>query len=114
MTTERSYIEEATRPWGKWYVLDIGEKFKVKKLELLPDQFISLQYHNHRSELWTIVQGNGKVIIDGNIFKVSKGESFFVPKQAIHKITNTNLSEVLIAIEVQMGDICSEDDIIRC
>ena len=81
---------------------------------ILPDQAISLQYHNHRSEHWTIVQGEGKVIVDGNIFKVVKGESFYVPKQSLHKITNTHLHETLIAIEVQMGEICSEDDIVRC
>lgn len=104
----------ATRPWGEWHVLDVDQGYKVKRLHILPDQSISLQYHVHRSEHWTIVQGEGKVIVDGNIFKVTKGESFHVPKQALHKITNTHLTETLIAIEVQMGDICSEDDIVRC
>ena len=111
---EAEQLESATRPWGIWRVLDVDEGYKVKRLEILPDAAISLQYHNHRSEHWTIVQGEGKVIVDGNIFKVVKGESFFVPKQALHKITNTHLTEMLIAIEVQMGDICREDDIVRC
>ena len=104
----------ATRPWGEWHVLDVDQGYKVKRLHILPDQSISLQYHVHRSEHWTIVQGEGKVIVDGNIFKVSKGDTFVVPKQALHKITNTHLTETLIAIEVQMGEICSEDDIVRC
>lgn len=111
---EKPVLESATRPWGIWRVLDVDQGYKVKRLEILPDQAISLQYHNHRSEHWTIVQGEGKVIVDGNIFKVVKGESFFVPKQSLHKITNTHLHETLIAIEVQMGEICSEDDIVRC
>lgn len=111
---EEPVLESATRPWGIWRVLDVDQGYKVKRLEILPDAAISLQYHNHRSEHWTIVQGEGKVIVDGNIFKVVKGESFFVPKQALHKITNTHLHETLIAIEVQMGEICSEEDIVRC
>ena len=102
------------RPWGHWEVLDLDQGYKVKRLSILPDQAISLQYHNHRSEHWTIVQGEGKVIIDGDVFRVVKGESFHVPRMAMHKITNTHLNETLIAIEVQMGDICSEDDIVRC
>lgn len=114
MNEKKPYVESATRPWGEWHVLDVDQGYKVKRLEILPDQAISLQYHVHRSEHWTIVQGEGKVIVDGNIFKVTKGESFHVPKQALHKITNTHLTETLIAIEVQMGDICSEDDIVRC
>lgn len=114
MNHKKPYVEEATRPWGSWYVLDLDQGYKVKRLEILPDQAISLQYHQHRSEHWTIVQGEGKVIVDGNIFTVKKGESFHVPRLALHKITNTHLTEILIAIEVQMGDICSEEDIVRC
>lgn len=111
---DKPYIDSARRPWGEWQVLDLDQGYKVKKLMILPDQAISLQYHNHRSEHWTIVQGKGKVSIDGNLFTVEKGESFHVPKMALHKITNTHLTEMLIAIEVQMGDICSEEDIVRC
>ena len=102
-----------TRPWGKWEVLTVGKGFKVKKLEILVDSSISMQYHTHRSEYWTIVQGKGKVIVDGDIFTVEKGDTFFVPKMSIHKVMNTDLKETLIAIEVQMGDICEESDIVR-
>lgn len=110
----KPYVQSATRSWGNWHVLDVDRGFKVKRLEIYPDQAISLQFHNHRSEHWTIVQGEGKVVVDGNIFVVKSGESFHVPKLSIHKIANTHLTEMLIAIEVQMGDICSEEDIVRC
>lgn len=110
----KPYIESMKRPWGEWHVLDVDQGYKIKRLHILPDQAISLQYHNHRSEHWTIVQGEGKVIVDGNIFTVRKGESFHVPRMAMHKITNTHLTETLIAIEIQMGEICNEDDIVRC
>ena len=105
--------EFANRPWGKWEVLTVGKGFKVKKLEILVDSSISMQYHTHRSEHWTIIQGTGKVIVDGNIFTVKKGDHFFVPQLSIHKVTNTSLTETLIAVEVQMGEICEETDIVR-
>lgn len=108
------YVDSASRPWGRWYVLDVDQGYKVKRLEILPDQAISLQYHKHRSEHWTIVQGEGKVIVDGRIFPVKKGDAFHVPALSIHKISNTHLQDMLIAIEVQMGEICSEEDIVRC
>lgn len=114
MKKENSYIDEASRPWGQWYVLDVDQGYKVKRLDILPDQAISLQYHNHRSEHWIVVQGEGKVIVDGNILSVKKGDSFYVPKLSLHKIMNTHLNETLIAIEVQIGEICTEDDIVRC
>ena len=114
MNEEKPYVEEATRPWGIWRVLDVDQGYKVKRLHILPDQAISLQYHVHRSEHWTIVRGEGRVIVDGSIFNIKKGESFHIPKMSLHKISNTHLTEMLIAIEVQMGEICSEDDIVRC
>lgn len=111
---KKPYIDQAERTWGRWYVLDVDQGFKVKKLEIYPDQAISLQYHIHRTETWTIVQGEGKAIVDGNIFTVKKGDTFFVPRQSVHKITNTHLRDILIAVEVQIGEICNEDDIVRC
>lgn len=111
---KKEEVKIMKRPWGKWHVLDVDQGYKVKRLEILPDQSISLQYHQHRSEHWTIVQGRAKVIVDGNIFTIEKGDSFHIPKFSLHKITNIQLNETLIAIEVQMGEICSEEDIIRC
>ena len=80
MTKEKPYIDSAMRPWGRWEVLDYDQGYKVKRLEIIPGEAISMQFHHHRSEHWTIVQGEGKVIVDGNIFKIQKGESFHVPR----------------------------------
>lgn len=107
-------LQSMERPWGSWHVLERGNGYKVKRLEILPDQAITLQYHNHRTETWTVVQGEGKVVVDGNIFAVKKGDTFFVPKQSLHKVTNNHLKEIFIAIEVQIGDRCEEGDIVRC
>jgi mannose-1-phosphate guanylyltransferase/mannose-6-phosphate isomerase len=100
------------RPWGSWHVLEKGEQYKVKRLEILPDCSISMQYHNHRSETWIITQGAGKVVLEGSVFSVKAGDTFVVPKKSIHKVTNTS-NTILTAIEVQIGEITSEDDIVR-
>lgn len=106
-------VKEMTRPWGYWCVLEHKPgSHKVKRLELLPDQSISLQYHIHRSETWVITEGKGRVIVDGEVFKVKAGDTFVVPKMALHKVTNTGLKK-LVAIEVQLGEITAEDDIVR-
>jgi mannose-6-phosphate isomerase len=105
--------KEMSRPWGHWYVNEKGKGYKVKRLEIWPDKSISLQYHIHRSEVWTIVQGEGRVIVDDKIFNVKAGDTFTVPKTSMHKITNTHLTQILVAIEVQIGDITDESDIVR-
>jgi len=78
-----------------------------------PHQSISKQYHLHRSETWCIVQGIGKMIIEGNTFNIRRGDSFTVNPGEWHQVINTGNSEDIIAIEVQMGDYCEEDDIVR-
>jgi mannose-6-phosphate isomerase-like protein (cupin superfamily) len=106
-------LEWKTTRWGSWRVIAIGDGYKVKSLEILPDMAISMQYHNHRSEWWTIVQGEGRVIVGHEAFNVGRGETFYVPVHEIHKVTCTSLQESLIAIETQLGDICDEEDIVR-
>ena len=100
------------RDWGTWEVIDEGPWYKVKRLIIEPHKSISLQYHNHRSETWAITSGIGKVNLDNIEFKVRQGDTFVVPIKAVHKITNTSKTNLVI-IEVQCGEITEEDDIIR-
>ncbi|MCS6955448.1 MAG: phosphomannose isomerase type II C-terminal cupin domain, partial [Candidatus Calescibacterium sp.] len=71
-----------------------------------------LQYHNHRDEYWVVVNGRGKLVIDNTIVDISPGKFFHIPKGSVHKVIN-NSNENMEIIEIQLGDILSEDDIIR-
>ena len=42
--------ESDTRPWGSWTILDEGEGFKVKRIDVLPHSRLSYQTHEHRAE----------------------------------------------------------------
>ena len=106
------YQEKMQRPWGSWEVIEKGKGYKIKKLIIQPSQSISLQYHNHRSESWSIVEGFGEVILLDKVFRVSAGDAFVVPKKATHKITAISTTP-LVAIEVQIGEITEEHDIVR-
>lgn len=99
------------RPWGRWAVFDEGKGYKVKRLEILPDKAISLQYHNKRSEYWTVVQGSALASLNGKVATYNVGESFHVPLGALHRVYN-NGTGMLVCIEVQTGE-CREEDIIR-
>lgn len=104
--------ERMTRKWGEWEVIEKGNGYKLKKLTVLPSRSISLQYHNHRSETWCILQGHGQMILGNSEFSVFEGDTVVVPIQEKHKITCTSTIP-LIAIEVQLGEITEEDDIVR-
>ena len=43
------------RPWGWYDVIEQGERFKVKNIEVKPDSSLSSQMHHHRAEHWIVV-----------------------------------------------------------
>lgn len=108
--TKNLYTEE--RPWGYFTILDEGEGFKVKKLGFYPGKRLSLQYHNRRSEVWSIVEGTALVTCGDVVREYTKGETAIIPQGARHRLENRTNSIVTI-IEVQNGDYLGEDDIIR-
>jgi mannose-6-phosphate isomerase len=108
--TANLYTEE--RPWGSFTILDEGEGYKVKKLVFKPGKRLSLQYHNHRKEFWSVVEGTALVTCGDVIKEFTKGETAIIPQGAVHRLENRTNSQVTI-IEVQNGDYLGEDDIIR-
>jgi mannose-6-phosphate isomerase-like protein (cupin superfamily) len=98
------------RPWGTYEILLEEENYKVKRITVNPYQQFSLQYHNHRDEYWTVVAGDGKIILDGSEYLTSSKTFFYIPKQSVHRASANG--DGLIFIEVQVGE-CSEEDIVR-
>jgi mannose-6-phosphate isomerase len=108
-TTPQEYDE---RPWGNYTVLDSGEGFKVKRIEVLPGKRLSYQSHQRRSEHWHVVAGTANVTLDGEEITVAAGAAIDIPVTAKHRVENP-ADEKLIFIEIQTGDYFGEDDIER-
>ena len=104
--------EMEDRPWGGYVILIDSEKFKVKKLIINPKKRFSLQYHNKRTETWTIVKGKLEITIGDKKQIYSYGETVSVPVKTIHRIENIG-DEIAEIIEVQTGTYFGEDDIVR-
>jgi mannose-6-phosphate isomerase len=105
-------MEIGERPWGKYFVLEETAFFKVKRIEVSSGKQLSYQYHNYRSEIWTIVQGDARVVLEGEQIFLQNGDVIKIPIGAKHRIANEGI-EKLIFIEVQLGSYFGEDDIIR-
>jgi mannose-6-phosphate isomerase-like protein (cupin superfamily) len=105
-----NYIEQ--RPWGEFENLLDNDLCKVKIITIKPGQSPSYQYHFKRSEIWTLIQGNGELKLNDVIIPVTKGSTYFIEKEAKHQIKNTG-TEDLIFIEIQLGEYFGEDDIVR-
>jgi mannose-6-phosphate isomerase len=100
------------RPWGTFTVLDEGDTFKVKRIEVLPGKRLSYQKHSKRAEHWVVVEGTAKVTLDDRDVIVEKGEAIDIPIGSAHRVENPG-DELLVFIEVQRGSYLGEDDIIR-
>jgi mannose-6-phosphate isomerase len=101
------------RPWGSFTVLDEGDGFKVKRIEVLPEKRLSYQRHSRRAEHWFVVCGTAKVTLNGNEFLVKAGEAVDISVGTAHRVENPDNTETLIFIETQTGDYFGEDDIVR-
>ena len=93
-------------------MLDEGENFKVKRIEVLPGKRLSYQKHAQRAEHWFVVQGRAKVTLNDHEITVSAGEAIDIDIGSAHRVENPG-EELLVFIEVQRGSYLGEDDIVR-
>lgn len=100
------------RPWGTFTVLDEGDGFKVKRIEVFPGKRLSYQKHSQRAEHWFIVRGTAKVTLNDREVTVRAGEAIDIKIGDAHRVENIG-SELLVFIEVQRGEYLGEDDIVR-
>ncbi len=109
---EYSFHLKVQRPWGWYKVIDEGDWFKVKRIQVKPKASLSLQKHNHRAEHWIVVTGTAEITNGDKVFTLNENQSTFIPMGQVHRLTNPSTIPLEI-IEVQSGRYLGEDDIIR-
>ena len=103
------------RRWGEYKVIDYiefrdGNCALTKQLTLRPGCSLSYQRHNFRSEVWTFINGEGEIVLDGERRTVKAGDIFNIAVGELHALRATT---PLTFIEVQQGTNLVEDDIER-
>lgn len=97
----------AEKSWGSFKTIDIQDNSMTLLVTLNKDSKMSYHSHNYRDEVWTIIKGCAKVIIDGKEKQVKEGEVITIPKYCKHTIVA--LTEIKL-IEVQIGNDISVND----
>ena len=110
---QRPMYEE--RRWGTYKVVDYIEfpdnfHALTKQLTLNPGASISYQKHSCRDEVWTFIDGEGEIVLDGERKPVKRGDVINIPKGQLHAL---RASTPLTFIEVQHGSNLIEEDIER-
>ncbi len=100
------------RPWGYYLNIDSGKGYLVKQIVVNPGARLSLQYHNHRAEHWVVVEGEARVTNGTAVMDLYPNQSTYIPVKVRHRLENLT-GRSLRLIEVQTGEIISEDDIVR-
>jgi mannose-1-phosphate guanylyltransferase len=100
------------RPWGKYDLIDYGDRYQVKRIMVRPGAALSLQKHQHRAEHWIVVVGTAKVTKGEETLLLAENESVYIPIGVIHALENPGKVDLEL-IEIQSGSYLGEDDIIR-
>ena len=103
------------RFWGSYIVLDYinlsdRETELSKRLHIDAGKGISYQRHAHRDEIWTIADGEGYFVMNGEVERVGRGDVLVIKAGNLHAI---RAIKPLIIIEVQLGFPLIEEDIER-
>lgn len=111
------------RQWGYYRVLhEDGPQIKVKELTVEPGACLSMQRHQHRSEIWFVAEGQATVYTLQQITnetsafiergKYEKFATISIAQTEWHKLCNEK-DQPLKIVEIQYGDNCVEEDIER-
>ena len=115
MTTDvereiRERILEDRRPWGRFRQFAHNQVCTVKIITVAPHQTLSLQRHQHRDELWVILDPGLEVTLDDRTWRPRVGEEIVIVRRSKHRLASTGPAARLL--EVAFGEF-DEDDIER-
>jgi len=98
------------KPWGKEEVIEINDKYMMKKLTMLKGHRCSLQLHNHKKETIYVLSGQLRITsgsdqdnLTGKIY--SEGESITISPGVVHRMEGVEDSIYLEASTPEMDDV---------
>ena len=91
----------AEKSWGSFRVIDVDSKSVTIKVTLNPGHRMNYHSHKNRDEVWAVISGRGKTIVDGMEQSVKIGDVITMSAGCRHTvIAETELK----MIEVQLGE----------
>lgn len=97
----------AEKSWGSFRVLDVEKESLTIKVTLKAGRAMNYHNHKHRDEVWVVIEGEGRAVVDNVEKNVLAGDVISMPIGSFHTIFA--VSELKI-IEVQIGKDISVHD----
>lgn len=97
----------AEKSWGSFRVIDVSDDSLTIKVKLNPGHSMNYHSHEYRDEVWTVISGNGRAVIDGKEQAITVGDVIKMPAGCKHTVI---ADDALSMIEVQIGKDISVHD----
>ena len=97
----------AEKSWGSFRVIDIEDESMTIKVTLKAGRSMNYHSHERRREVWTVISGKGRIVVDGVQQPVKAGDVVELPACCKHTIladTEIKLIEVQIGKEISVND----------
>lgn len=97
----------AEKSWGSFRVLDVKPASLTILVTLNPGHRMNYHSHERRDEVWTVIAGSGKAILDGVQRDVKVGDVIRMPIGCKHTViaeTELQIIEVQLGYEINVAD----------
>ena len=110
----KPYVDEfeqqimfADKSWGSFKVLDVEKESMTIKVTLNPGQSMNYHSHRNRDEVWVVIAGRGRTVVDGFEQAVKAGDVITMSAGCRHTVV---AETELKLIEVQLGEEINVQD----
>jgi mannose-1-phosphate guanylyltransferase len=97
----------AEKSWGSFRVLDVETESLTIKVTLNAGHNMNYHSHKQRDEVWMVIAGEGRTIVDGMEQEVHQGDVITMQAGCRHTIiaqTELKLIEVQLGREISVHD----------
>lgn len=97
----------AEKSWGSFKVVDVESESMTIKVTLNAGHSMNYHSHKNRDEVWVVISGNGKTIVDGFEQSVKTGDVITMSAGCRHTVmaeTELKLIEVQLGTDINVHD----------
>ncbi|WP_337660014.1 phosphomannose isomerase type II C-terminal cupin domain [Anderseniella sp. Alg231-50] len=99
--------------WGSVEVMSCSGGHRIERISVKRGKELPAHYHDHRSEHWTIVEGEAEVQLGDDVLIVAPDDSLYIPAGTVHGLKTAGDCGVKI-VAVHFGDTVSDaDDMVK-
>ena len=103
------------KPWGKEEVIEINDRYMMKKLTMWKDHRCSLQYHNHKKETIYVLSGQLRIYVGPTKDELSSkvygpDETITLEPGVVHRMEGVEDCIYLEASTPEMHDVVRLSD----